>query len=80
MDFSRTVRAVLLTGTWGSRDTATPGMFSAAHCLKRGSLFGPLMGKLWNYLEAHYRLFLDRATGRRMDRPGVAPQISISDG
>jgi len=46
MDFSRTVRAVLLTGTWGGRDTATPRMFSAAHCLKRGSLFGPLMGKV----------------------------------
>lgn len=50
-DFNRTVRASLLTGTWGGRETATPGMCSAAHRLKRGNLLGPLMGRVWVYLK-----------------------------
>jgi hypothetical protein len=42
----RIVIASLFTGTWGGKLTSISGAFSVAHFLKRGSLFGPLIGNV----------------------------------
>lgn len=44
------------------------GMCSAAHRLKRGSLFGPLMGKRWLYRKVIVNSFWIGATGAEGQR------------
>jgi len=51
MDRTRIVIFSLLTGTCGGRLNAMSGALAAAHCLKRGSLLGPLIGKVQLHLK-----------------------------